>query len=814
MNLIQQANMLKGLSDEQLQSQLSNPSGGVPPFLLTVEAQRRVDSRRSVAAQPQQKTVVESLKSQLGSGAAMPQMPPSPMPMQAPASTGLGALAQQPVQQFASGGQVGSRNLMRASFNYPSWVKTLYDLESFGGKNVVNPESGTFGPYQFKKDTYNGIAKRLGLPLYEGGNPPSLENQKRAYEAGYFQDTLKALNAAEIPKQNQGTFAYISHKYGPGAVDDIYNSYLRDENQPIGNVLMKLYGNNYGKKAIKQNRLQGMSIGDEIARLAKRFGEGVPTNIDLEGGPIDFGVDQYGNPLDQFENNMLDSLNQPEEFQEPFLRAYTNESDAAKQAKEFDKILKNIELITLGQQMMNGYHSGGGVQKHEHPHTDINPIKLGDLFDSSSSYKDAISGGPVRPMQANLTPNNVSVIGMPQVQITVPQRTIPTQTVTAPRTGQDVYLDAVNKSRRAMGLEALPDLNGGTAGEAVAELDRQADQIYGTAGEIWNQPLTGRSRGARTAQATYQGLKSLLPAAGGAMLNTIALPLRGWDYVFGEYDENGNPYPKPSNFTKGGVGIIPPDNENLSPDMGDVTLPNVDIDMSPILTPDQLVAPEGGASGGVGFDISQLKKIMGEVEGLYPEDPKQVALQNSIDKYMGRVEKDREFNKWMSLATAGFNMMGGAEGEAPFFGNAVKRGTNAGMAQYMAGNEALARQEAQGIAGLGDIAKMSADRREKVLGTAASLYEKQLELSAKRIAAKAQQAMGTYLPSQFVTEAREYAKSATDMKYGPDTAATNPATRDERLKFFQLIYEQALNKMILDAPNAGYNRTQKIGDTD
>lgn len=828
MNLIQQANMLKGLSDEQLQSQLSNPSGSVPPFLLTVEAQRRVDSRRMAGVPQSSGTVIESLKSQLGQGTApppmAPQMPQQQMPMQGPPSTGLGALSPQPPQQFAGGGAVANRSLMNQGFplDYSKWVKTLYDLESFGGKNVVNPESGTFGPYQFKRDTYNGIAKRLGLPLYTGGNPPSLADQQRAYEGGYFKDTLKALNAANIPDEHKGTFAYISHKYGQGAVDDIYDSYLQDSQQPISNVLTKLYGKKYGAKAVKQNRLTGMSVGDEIARLSKKFGERTPTDINMDEYPnIDFGVDAQGNPLDQFQNNMLDSLNQPPEFQEPMMRAYTDESAAAKQAREMDEILKNIELITMGKKLMDGeyqgFSDGGEVDAFERYKRYLKkdtskepPIKLGDIFNPNIDYRDMISGGPIRPMQADLTPNQVNVIGLPQVQVTVPQRTAPDPTGPAPRTGQDVYLEAINKSRRGMGLEPLPDLNGGTAGDAVAELDRQASEIYGTAGEIWNQPLTGRSRGARTIQSGYQGLKALLPAAGGAMLNTIALPLRGWDYMFGEYDENGNPYPKPSKFTQGGLGIIPSDGESLSPDMGEMATPGPIVDDSEILSPEQIAAPMSGGRGAGGFDISDLKKIISEVEGIYPEDPKQVALQNSIDKYMGRVDKERETNKWMSLATTGFNMMGGVEGEAPFFGNAVRRGTNAGLAQYMAGNEALAKQEAQGIAGLGDIAKMSADRRDKILGAAAGIYEKQIELAAKQKAAESKDKYGYYVDQK----AYERAFKKAEIMSGIDTLSKSPVPPSAEAlaaaqKKFTLLLEQYENEEALRAADLGNLRTQR-----
>lgn len=103
MNLIEQQNLLKGLTDEALQAQLSQP-GSTPPYLVATEIGRRQDMRQRYegeqARRGKQSTVIEDLMAMNGglsqAPMAQPQMPAAP----APAEGGIAA--------FAEGGLVGS----------------------------------------------------------------------------------------------------------------------------------------------------------------------------------------------------------------------------------------------------------------------------------------------------------------------------------------------------------------------------------------------------------------------------------------------------------------------------------------------------------------------------------------------------------------------------------------------------------------------------------------------------------------------------------------------------------------------------------
>lgn len=102
MNLIEQANVLKGLRDEDLQMEMKTPSGGAPPWLIATEVTRRKDMRQryegELARRKPQTTVVEDLANTPTPAALNASMGPTPA---AP-----GGIASAPVQGFARGGIV------------------------------------------------------------------------------------------------------------------------------------------------------------------------------------------------------------------------------------------------------------------------------------------------------------------------------------------------------------------------------------------------------------------------------------------------------------------------------------------------------------------------------------------------------------------------------------------------------------------------------------------------------------------------------------------------------------------------------------
>jgi hypothetical protein len=92
MNILQQQEALKDLSDQQIAQEMQQPSGQMPPFLVTTEAKRRADMRQrfqNEQAEPSQTTVQDDLAGLMSQGAA-PQQPMGPgpqagLPPQAPA---------------------------------------------------------------------------------------------------------------------------------------------------------------------------------------------------------------------------------------------------------------------------------------------------------------------------------------------------------------------------------------------------------------------------------------------------------------------------------------------------------------------------------------------------------------------------------------------------------------------------------------------------------------------------------------------------------------------------------------------------------
>lgn len=121
MNLIQQQELLKNLSDDQIAQEMQYPSGQMPLYLISSEAKRRADLRQRFKSEasgpPPQSTVQEDLMagltaSQLGLGAQAPQpMTSGPGPQQ---SIMQGTPAPQQPQGFVDGGLM-ERSRRRAS---------------------------------------------------------------------------------------------------------------------------------------------------------------------------------------------------------------------------------------------------------------------------------------------------------------------------------------------------------------------------------------------------------------------------------------------------------------------------------------------------------------------------------------------------------------------------------------------------------------------------------------------------------------------------------------------------------------------------
>lgn len=111
-NIIEQQDILKGLTDARLATLMQNPVGDIPPFLVAAEAQRRQAIRQQFSGAGSNESVVDTLTKQM---ANVPQNIQAPMqtPLQnpPPEQAGIGAIPQQmahggPVRRFQTGSLV------------------------------------------------------------------------------------------------------------------------------------------------------------------------------------------------------------------------------------------------------------------------------------------------------------------------------------------------------------------------------------------------------------------------------------------------------------------------------------------------------------------------------------------------------------------------------------------------------------------------------------------------------------------------------------------------------------------------------------
>ena len=139
-NIIEQQDLLKGLTNDRIALLMQNPVGDIPPFLVAAEAERRRAASQQATGDVGKESVVDMLTRQLANVPqniqapmkAPPKMPPPMMqPQMQPQMAGIGALPQGQ-QQMAEGGPV--RRFAAQGFVAP----TVSDLAS--GITALGPE--------------------------------------------------------------------------------------------------------------------------------------------------------------------------------------------------------------------------------------------------------------------------------------------------------------------------------------------------------------------------------------------------------------------------------------------------------------------------------------------------------------------------------------------------------------------------------------------------------------------------------------------------------------------------------------------------
>ena len=174
-NLIEQMNVLKGLTDEALSGELNSPSGTAPPFMVLSEVQRRKDMRQryegEVARRQKRTTVAEDL----GMPSMVGGMPAAGTGMGAPAPSGIAAATPE-VPGFADGG--------------------LLDYA-----DLADRYNARLGELAGEKDRARALALlQAGAAIMGGGHSNTLQNIGIGAQTGIasYADALKTVDSEEL----------------------------------------------------------------------------------------------------------------------------------------------------------------------------------------------------------------------------------------------------------------------------------------------------------------------------------------------------------------------------------------------------------------------------------------------------------------------------------------------------------------------------------------------------------------------------------------------------------------------------------------
>jgi len=230
MNLVQIANDLKNLSDEQLSAMMQNPSPQAPEYLVLTEQGRRDKIRKEYGGQPQPSTTVaEELN-----GAAPPMgAPPPPGPM----GEGLGAMPpppeMMPPQGFSRGGGVEPiirSTAERYGIPYNEFYRAA-QIESSLNPSAKNETSSAAGLFQQLDSNWSEWGK--------GGD--RYDPAQSADAAARFWRSNKNYLEGKLGRELRPGELYLAHQQGPGGALKL----LSNPNAPASSVV--------GAKAVSLN---------------------------------------------------------------------------------------------------------------------------------------------------------------------------------------------------------------------------------------------------------------------------------------------------------------------------------------------------------------------------------------------------------------------------------------------------------------------------------------------------------------------------------------------------------------------------------
>lgn len=768
-NLIQLEEQLKGLPDDALAKEMQSPSGMLPPYMIMSEMTRRQKTRESYTASQAKPsaTVAQEMLNQYSKQAnapkqtGLPSMPNIGPPAAPPSAGGM------PPKAFAKGGPVSMHP-------YEQFERGRDKLESKSDYNARNAMgSGAFGRYQFMPSTWNEIARKrpdLKLPMVEkGGKIPSKDEQDRAYREAFLPRSVANL-------QKQGIDAnpltlYLAHKYGDNAVPSLLQS---DSNRSMADWAREVYGKGRGNLVVKQNRLGGLTIGKELARLKKTLGtEGVPVQ---QSNPL--MTPQLSTPADVETEmaSMIPGVDTPEIPVAEIMNAPYNPPDTGPALSMDDIINKYAGQAEPVQEPGLMQHFAQIVAAQEKAKADAqaamaqNPVKI-----MNQEYEAVVQeppkvvrGGVVLPLgkipgqvpQPNPPPDLSKFAGKFRF---AGGGGVPSNTVVLPlKQSNDVIVRGGKQYRKRDWGDGYYDDNGEQLppGNFLESIDSGIARSQAARQKIrddlkqWNVndndtglaaigktlagfPMAGAALVGETALAAGEvpgrvvgGAAQMAQGAGGWLTDTSSGLGRWLTTSPAERAAQGDATITPSGNrvsltapgAGAGYGFPAAPTYNVEP-IGDIP----PAEASPL---EQILNGGGGAAqaGGSGNDFGA---VFDTVAAKMPDrmsklDAEYQALSDSI-------MQDREMAKNMALANAGFAI---ASGTSPFFAENVGKGAMVGLNDYQ---QALANERKGKVELLRnrvDIAGQQAQQDRTALQAATTIYGDNLRYKGEQLMAE------------------------------------------------------------------------------
>jgi hypothetical protein len=443
MNILEQEDIIKGLTDAALQQEMSAPSGQVPQFLVLSEIQRRTDMRdRFEASEPQPTTTVRDQIMAEGLGASVPQpnMPPMPPPNMGgmlpnspvparpnsssppfPVGDAPQGLAGMGVQYASTGGVVR----MQEGQQVPSSLKDLRNGEAVVLARGENPDNFSVADLEYLGRTN---PNQLGfMSNFMGNNHPAFGSvQYKSPASNVSTDNAEAKPVEVAPLdyldvlEGQSLSPEIEYEQRTGRdidaptrweeASDRFNQLVADEERYPYRHLDSDFKSKmpFGERAGLELREGVTEVGDVFRTLGPASGEAVldfATVLgtgDLRDPPLqrEEGLRNVGSAYDRFVREPAARLSQPiQEWAQDFdmVESGTAAYNAAKNYLGDDLGLRewaqNFDMVEAAKELGGSIKDGLGEYMPDlyAPHPDMME-KITSFFDGDGEIKETSEG--------------------------------------------------------------------------------------------------------------------------------------------------------------------------------------------------------------------------------------------------------------------------------------------------------------------------------------------------------------------------------------------------------------------------------------